>query len=157
MKRNSQVCMTTRWLFLFFASAFVLFAAVSVFFHNILPLLSPIITSLDDLWLFLIIVSFYFMPFTLLFLYCSVQAWGQEKFNWAIISFYFFIAFLYYGGLAFLFSRFIPSSYEPFRSATLPYLIIAATICVLVKTRIGQRLRQLLKLPPAQTETKESS
>lgn len=147
--------MTTRWLFLFFGSAVILFIALRLFFFYILPLLA-LIASPDYLWLGLLITGLYFMPSVFLLIYCSIKAWGGPKLNWAITIFYYFIAILYYGGLAFLFSRLIPSNYEPSRSVVLPYLVIAATIYVLVKTRIGQRLRQLLKLPPAQAETNES-
>jgi hypothetical protein len=102
---------------------------------------------MEDLWLGWIISGVIVGPSLFLLIFTSMLVFGKEKVRWKpiVISTLALgiISLLFLSGLAYLFSKIIPSDFEPFRTITLPILIWAFTIYFISKTRIGNWLRRV--------------
>jgi len=136
MSRNKETNLIS-----FIGAFFIFLVGGLLFFNFIMPIVLPIISW--ELWLFWLVIGVYFGPLTLLLVYASFIVWGEERINWKATFAGTILAFLYCAGLAFVFSRILPSRFEPFRSVTLPIFILAFTIYFIFKTRFGDWLKRI--------------
>jgi hypothetical protein len=135
-----------KWsIILFIGTLLILLIGGLLFFDIVMPVILPMLSW--KLWLFELASGMCLGPLILLLGFASLLAFGKERVNWnatvigsivGLVS-----SVLYISGLAFLFSSLLSSTFEPFRSVTLPILIWAFTFYFVSRTRAGDWLRRI--------------
>jgi hypothetical protein len=107
------------------------------FVLRIMPIFFPLFP--EKFWLMWLIVCPFFGPFMLFIFYIVVRItgnlWQFNRTQWKIAIFGTLLAFLYLSAWGFVFSLIIPADFEPFRSITLPSLMLALVFIIISRTK----------------------
>jgi hypothetical protein len=139
---------STKLLIVFIIVFFVASEWLEVFFIYVLPAIySPFLEG--KLWLTWLIVGGLNAPIWMFIAYVSIRvtgsSWQFDKTQWKIAIIGMPLALLYLTGLGYVFSLFVPSSLEPYRSLMLPAIVLAVTFILFSRTKYSKKY-QLRKL-----------
>jgi len=105
----------------------------------------------DRLWLMWLIACPFFAPFILLIFYVVVRItdnlWQFDRTQWKIAAIGTPLACVFLSTLGFAFSLLIPSDFEPFRSITLPCLVLALAFIIISRMKFIKKYRVTEKQP----------
>lgn len=109
-------------------------------FDFIFPIIHPLLLE-ERFWLSWLIIGVFIGPNMLLIAYVSIKATNSKNLNWNSALRLLVLVSLYLTALGFLFSLILPSHLEPFRSITLPAIILGLTFVIFSKTKYAKRFQ----------------
>jgi hypothetical protein len=120
---------------------FLALAWMMAFVFYFLPIIYPLFLE-GRLWAVWLVAGMFGGPLALLIAYFSMKATDFQFRQWKAAVFVTILCFLYLTALASIFSNILPSYFEPFRSITLPIVILALTFVIFARTKYARRFQK---------------
>lgn len=130
--------------------ALPMFAWMFPFVLYVLPMLMPLVYP-DKIWLMWLIGFPFVGSIMLALFYVTVRItgslWQFDRTQWKIAIIGTPLACVFLSGLGYVFSLLIPSRFEPFRSVTLPALVLALVFIIISRMKFIKKYQVTGKQP----------
>jgi hypothetical protein len=108
----------------------------------VVPIFLPTVFP-DKFWLMWLISGLFFGPYMLVIIYVVVRItgslWQFDRWQRRFVIIGTPLSVMYLTALGYVFSFVIPDDFEPFRSVTLPAIVLAVTLLVFGKTKYAKK------------------